>query len=156
MKRQLEKFTEREYDLLVIGGGIFGLFIAWDGALRGLSVALIDKGDFGGATSSNSLRIIHGGFRYLESLDLFNARKFIKEQRIFMKLAPRLVKPMPVLIPIYNDNFLKKSSYKAALKIYDMLSSSIGDSADIISNQFSNRYISKDECPQYCFKDRKE
>jgi len=134
--------------VLIIGGGIFGLFIAWDGVLRGLSVALIDKGDFGAATSSNSLRIIHGGFRYLESLDLNNARRFIREQRIFMTLAPHLVKPMPVLIPIYSDSFLRNALYKAALKIYDLLSIGIDVSAKISSRKFSNRYVSSDECLQ--------
>lgn len=146
MKRQLEKLADKEYDLLVVGGGIFGLFIAWDGALRGLSVALIDKGDFGGATSSNSLRIIHGGFRYLESLDLSNARRFIREQRIFMKLAPHLVKPMPVVIPIYTDNPFKNASYKAALKIYDLLGIGIGNSKENSFRKFRNQYVSRNEC----------
>ncbi len=65
MKRNLTALTENNYDLLIIGGGIYGACIAWDASLRGLSVALVEKADFGGATSANSLKIIHGGLRYL-------------------------------------------------------------------------------------------
>ncbi|MCH7517560.1 MAG: glycerol-3-phosphate dehydrogenase/oxidase [Candidatus Dadabacteria bacterium] len=146
MKRQLEQLSDKEYDILVIGGGIFGLFIAWDGALRGLSVALIDKGDFGGATSSNSLRIIHGGFRHLQSLDLWNSRRSIKEQRIFMKLAPHLVSPMPVIIPMYSNNFLKNKSFAAAVRVYDLLGIGLGESKQSGLEKFNNRVISREEC----------
>ena len=146
MKRQLEQLSDNEYDILVIGGGIFGLFIAWDAALRGLSVALIDKADFGGATSSNSLRIIHGGFRHLQSLDFLNARRFIREQRIFMKLAPHLVNPMPVLIPLYSNNFLRKKSFAAAVRIYDLLGIGLGESKESGLKKFNNRVISREEC----------
>ena len=64
MKRDIDRLAAGEYDLLVIGAGIYGACAAWDAALRGLSVALIDRGDFGGATSQNSQKIIHGGLRY--------------------------------------------------------------------------------------------
>lgn len=146
MKRQLEKLSGSEYDILVIGGGIFGLIIAWDAALRGLSVALIDKGDFGGATSSNSLRIIHGGFRYLQSLDITNARRFLREQRVFMRLARELVKPMPVLIPLYGNNFLKTLSYKAALTIYESLGHTIKGFSDMNYKDIDSGFLSKREC----------
>lgn len=146
MKRRLEQLKDNEYDLLVIGGGILGLFIAWDASLRGLSVALIDKGDFGGATSSNSLRIIHGGFRDIQNLDFRKTRRFIKEQRIFMKMAPHLVRPMPVIIPIYNNNFLGKALYYSALKIYDLLCMDLEVSKNIDSKKYSNRFISRKEC----------
>ena len=63
MKRDLNQLASQKFDLLVIGAGIYGACVAWDAALRGLSVALIDQGDFGNATSSNSLKIIHGGLR---------------------------------------------------------------------------------------------
>jgi len=146
MKRQLEQLSDKEYDILVIGGGIFGLFIAWDGALRGLSVALIDKGDFGGATSSNSLRIIHGGFRHLQSLDFRNVRRFMREQRIFMKLAPHLVSPMPVIIPIYSNNFLRKKLFAAAVRVYDLLGIGLDQSKESDLKKYSNRVLSREEC----------
>lgn len=146
MKRQLEQLKDNEYDILIIGGGILGLFIAWDAALRGLSVALIDKGDFGGATSSNSLRIIHGGFRHIQNLDFRKTRRFIKEQKIFMKIAPHLVRPMPVIIPLYSSNFLGKTLYSAALKIYELLAIGLGVSKEIDLKKYSNRLISREEC----------
>lgn len=146
MKRQLEQLSDKEYDILVIGGGILGLFIAWDAALRGLFVALIDKGDFGGATSSNSLRIIHGGFRHLQSLDFRNVRRFMREQRIFMKLAPHLVRPMPVVIPVYSNNFLRKKSFAAAIRIYDLLGIGLDQSKESGLKKYSSRVLSRDEC----------
>jgi len=146
MKRQLEQLSDNEYDILVIGGGIFGLFIAWDAALRGLSVALIDKADFGGATSSNSLRIIHGGFRHLQSFDFRNVRRSIREQRIFMKFAPHLVNPMPALIPLYSNNFLRKKCFAAALGIYDLLGIGLSESKESGFNKFNNRVIPREEC----------
>ncbi|MDZ7344654.1 MAG: FAD-dependent oxidoreductase, partial [candidate division KSB1 bacterium] len=66
MKRNLTALADTHYDVLIIGGGIYGVWTAWDAAQRGLSVALVEKGDFGGATSSNSLKIMHGGLRYLQ------------------------------------------------------------------------------------------
>ncbi len=146
MKRRLEQLKDREYDILIIGGGILGLFIAWDAALRGLSVALIDKGDFGGATSSNSLRIIHGGFRHIQYLDFSSTRRFMKEQRILMKLAPHLVRPMPVIIPLYNSNFFTKKSFDAALKVYDLLAIGLGASKHSGLEKFNNRVITREEC----------
>jgi glycerol-3-phosphate dehydrogenase len=125
MKRELRRLSENEYDLLVIGGGIFGLFIAWDAALRGLSVALVDKSDFGSGTSSNSLRIIHGGFRHLRSFDFRNARRAIREQAVFINMAPHLVRPMPVVIPVYGNKFLSKESLAAAVKLYNLLGSGL-------------------------------
>jgi glycerol-3-phosphate dehydrogenase len=69
MNREIQKLCEHEYDILIIGGGITGAVAAWDAAMRGLSVALIEKSDFGGATSAASGKIIHGGLRYLQHAD---------------------------------------------------------------------------------------
>ena len=146
MKRQIEQLKDHEYDILVIGGGILGLFIAWDAVLRGLSVALIDKGDFGGATSSNSLRIIHGGFRHIRSLNLRTSRRYMREQRIFMKIAPHLVRPMPVIIPIYGGGFFTKKSLEAAIKIYALLGTGLGAPGEKNLTENKNRVISAQEC----------
>ena len=85
MTRDLSRLTEKEYDLLVIGGGAYGLFAAWDAALRGLSVVLLERGDFGHATSSNTLRVIHGGLRYLQHADLRRMRESIRERTTMMR-----------------------------------------------------------------------
>ena len=146
MKRELHRLSEKEYDLLVIGGGIFGLFLAWDAALRGLSVALADKSDFGSGTSSNSLRIIHGGFRHLRSFDLRNARRCIREQAIFMNMAPHLVRPMPVMIPVYGNHILRKESLAAAVRVYNLLGSGLTGTRSMYSVKFENRALSGKEC----------
>jgi glycerol-3-phosphate dehydrogenase len=102
MKRDVAELAGREYDLLVIGGGVYGVCTAWDAALRGLSVALVEKADFGHATSSNTLRVIHGGLRYLQHGDIRRLRHSIFERSTFMRIAPHLVHPLPFLIPTYG------------------------------------------------------
>jgi glycerol-3-phosphate dehydrogenase len=121
MKRNLNRLSSSEYDLLVVGGGIYGVCVARDAILRGLSVGLVDKGDFGHATSFNTLRLIHGGFRYLQSLDIMRARQSFNEQMVFMKIAPHLVHPLPVLVPTYGHSMQGKEVLSFALKIYDNL-----------------------------------
>lgn len=121
MKRDLNRLSSNEYDLLVIGGGIYGVCVARDATLRGLSLALVDKGDFGHATSFNTLRLIHGGFRYLQSLDIGRARQSLYEQMIFMRIAPHPVHPLQVLVPSYEDLMHGKEILSFALMAYDNL-----------------------------------
>jgi glycerol-3-phosphate dehydrogenase len=100
MQRDLDQLASRSFDLLVIGGGIYGLTIACDAAQRGLSVALIERNDFGSGASFNHLRTIHGGLRYLQSLDLRRARESIRERRALARIAPRYVQPLPFVLPL--------------------------------------------------------
>ena len=88
MKRNLERLANQKFDVLVVGGGIHGAITAWDAALRGLSVALIERGDFGSGTSQNSLKIIHGGLRYLQDGNLSRIRMMVRERTTWMKIAP--------------------------------------------------------------------
>ena len=106
----------------MIGGGIYGACIAWEAVLRGLSVALLEREDFGGQTSSNSQKIIHGGFRYLQHADFKRMREHIRERTTFMKIAPHLVHPMPVVIPTYGHGMRGKEIFALALAIYDLVS----------------------------------
>ncbi len=121
MKRDLNKLSSTEYDLLVIGAGIYGVAAAWDAALRGLKVALIDKADFGSATSSNSLKIIHGGLRYLQQMDIKRMRESIRERMILMHIAPNLVYPMPVIMPTYSYKMKSRPALAAALIANDVV-----------------------------------
>lgn len=121
MKRDLKRMSSERYDLLVIGAGIYGATIAWDAALRGLKVALIDKGDFGGATSANSLKTIHGGLRYLQQLDLLRMRESIRERMVLMRIAPHLVHPLPVLMPTYGYKLKSRPALLAALLANDIV-----------------------------------
>src|SRR2546428_7876961 len=93
MTRDLDSLTERTFDVLVVGGGIYGLTIAYDAAQRGLVVALIERDDFGGGASFNHLRTIHGGLRYLQTLDITRARESVRERRTPAPLAPPPVQP---------------------------------------------------------------
>ena len=86
MRRDLSRLESEEYDLLVIGAGIQGACIAWDAALRGLRVALVERDDFGAATSANSLRIIHGGLRYLARGDFARMRESIHERSALLRI----------------------------------------------------------------------
>ena len=115
MKRDLNKLANTEYDIVIIGAGIYGVSAAWDGALRGLKVALIDKGDFVNATSSNSLKTIHGGLRYLQQLDFKRMRESIHERMVLMKIAPHLVYPLPVIMPTYSYKLRSRPALLAAL-----------------------------------------
>ncbi len=122
MKRDLASLSNKEYDLLVIGGGIYGACVAWDAALRGLSVALVEKGDFGGATSANSLKIIHGGLRYLRNGSLRLMRTMVRERSIWMRIAPHLVHPLPCLMPTNRYFASSRLAMFAALTINDIVS----------------------------------
>ena len=83
MQRNPSQLTDRKYDVVVIGGGIYGACIVWDAALRGLSVALVERGDFGQETSANSLKTVHGGLRYLQDFDLNLVRMMIEERSTY-------------------------------------------------------------------------
>lgn len=109
MKRDIEALTGSTHDLLVIGAGIYGAAIAWDAAQRGLSVALIDRADFGGAASWNSLKTIHGGIRSLQRLKLAEMRMFLRERRAFSRIVPHLTRPLPFLLP--TDHRLKRNKH---------------------------------------------
>ncbi|MDO8725829.1 MAG: glycerol-3-phosphate dehydrogenase/oxidase [Candidatus Methanoperedens sp.] len=144
MKRDTSKLSKKTFDLLIIGGGIYGASIAWDAASRGLSIALVDKGDFGGATSSNSQKIIHGGLRYIQQGDLRRVRESARERRILMHIAPQLVHPMPCLIPIYGS--FMQSVMPLALKIYNLTSFDKNTFEDPQKHILGGRTVSKEEC----------
>ena len=121
MKRDLNELSNHEYDVVIIGAGIYGVNAAWDASLRGLKVALIDKGDFGNATSSNSLKTIHGGIRYLQNLDFKRMRESIHERMIMMKLAPNLVYPLRVVMPTYSYKMKSRPAMMAATLMNDIV-----------------------------------
>lgn len=102
MRRDLNRLASQSYDLLIVGGGIHGLAAAYDAAQRGLAVALVERGDFGGAASFNHLKTVHGGLRYLQTGDLKRMRESILERRAVARLAPHLLTPLPFLMPTYR------------------------------------------------------
>ena len=124
MRRDLALLTGRVHDLLVIGGGIQGACVAWDATLRGLSVALVERDDFGGATSANSLRIAHGGLRYMARGDLRRMRESIRERSLLLALAPGLVTPFPVMVPTHGAGTESRLAMRLALAMNDVVSAS--------------------------------
>jgi glycerol-3-phosphate dehydrogenase len=146
MKRNLEQLSNNIYDLLVIGGGIYGACIAWDAALRGLSVALVEKEDFGQAASANSLKIIHGGLRYLQDGSLSLVRQMSRERRAWMRIAPHLVTPLPCLMPTTARLSHSRMVMKMALILNDLVS--VDRNRGMSSNHYlpNGRVISAQSC----------
>ena len=112
---------DAEYDVVVIGGGMAGAGVARDLALRGVSTALIEQGDFASATTSQSSKLIHGGLRYLELFDFSLVRESLRERETLRGLAPHLVRPLPFLVPIYRDSSRSLIKVRIGLKLYDWL-----------------------------------
>src|SRR5437867_12978971 len=113
MLRDVERLTGRTFDVLVVGGGIYGLTIAYDAAQRGLSVALVEADDFGSGTSFNHLRTIHGGLRYLQALDIRRARESVRERHTMARIAPHAVRPTPFALPLYRSLMRGKIALRA-------------------------------------------
>ena len=122
MHRDSESLAAGTFDLLVIGGGIYGAWTAYDAALRGLKVAVIDKGDWASGTSSASSKLIHGGLRYLEQFRFGLVRRSLAERRLLFELAPHRVRPLRFLIPVYKDSRAGSFKLKLGLTLYDILS----------------------------------
>lgn len=110
------------YDLIIIGGGIYGVMLLLEASRRGLKALLLEGHDFGAGTSFNSLRIIHGGLRYLQSLDFHRFRESVQERHWFLRAFPELVKPLPCLMPLYGAGLRRCTVLRIALWANDMLS----------------------------------
>src|SRR3954449_6808 len=118
----LEQLASREFDLFVIGGGIVGAGVAEAASAHGLDVALVDKGDFAGATSSASSKLIHGGLRYLRLGDVGLVREAHRERRVLMQVvAPHLVRRLPFLFPLYEDGPYRPWFVQSGILVYSTL-----------------------------------
>ena len=144
MKRNLVRLASEKFDVLVIGGGIQGATIVRKLARAGLSAALIEKSDFSAATSSNSLKILHGGLRYLQSLDFKRMRESIASRAEIMRIAPDLVRPLGCVMPLYKNDVLKnRYVFKVALYLNDLVgfdrNTGIDDSLQLPSGRVLSR-----------------
>ncbi len=126
-KEKLQKVTKEVYDLVVIGGGITGAGIALDASSRGMKVLLLEKGDFASGTSSKSTKLIHGGLRYLKQFDFWLVKEVGSERAIVHKLAPHLVLPEKMLLPLIEGGSYGKWLTSIGLKVYDILAQVSGD-----------------------------
>jgi len=114
-------YLERDsFDLVVVGGGITGAGVALDAASRGYSVALVEKTDFAAGTSSRSSKLIHGGLRYLQNFDLGLVREALLERSLLVKLAPHLVRPLPLLVPSFEGRRPDRLT-GVGLNMYDVM-----------------------------------
>jgi glycerol-3-phosphate dehydrogenase len=120
-EEQLAALGSRSFDLLVVGGGITGCGIAREAALRGLSVALVERDDFASGTSSRSSRLVHGGLRYLEHGHLGLVFESSKERRELLEIAPHLVQPLEFVWPVYEGARIPRWKLGAGLLLYDAL-----------------------------------
>lgn len=121
MKRDIKRLGAEIADVIVIGAGIHGACVARDAALRGLRVVVLERGDLGGETSHNSLKTIHGGIRYIQHLNFVRTLESIKEQIIWLRTAPHLVRPLPFLMPTYGHGMRGPVAMFAGIQIYRAL-----------------------------------
>ena len=119
---RFQQLRGTRFDLIIIGGGIVGAGIARDASLRGLKVALFDRHDFGSGTTAGSTRLIHGGLRYLETLDFKLVRLDLRERETLLRIAPHLVKPLEFMIPFYRLNLMRRIEMRLGMLLYDILS----------------------------------
>jgi glycerol-3-phosphate dehydrogenase len=146
MKRDLKKLTDQIFDIAIVGGGIYGATAAWDAVSRGLSVALIEKGDFGGATSANSLKIVHGGLRYLQTLDVERMRESIRERRTLLRITPHLVSPLSCLMPTYGHFMKGREVMIAGMLMNDLISFDRNFGVDPAKKIPPGKTVSKKAC----------
>jgi glycerol-3-phosphate dehydrogenase len=124
--RDIQAAAAERWDLVVVGGGIQGIALTLEAAKKGWATLLVERDDFGGATTGNSLRILHGGLRYLQRLDLSRFRESVGERRWFLREFPDLASPLPCLMPLYSPTrggrLRRATVLRAALAVNDLLS----------------------------------
>ncbi|HEY5640631.1 MAG TPA: glycerol-3-phosphate dehydrogenase/oxidase [Dehalococcoidia bacterium] len=122
----LERLRRETFDIVVVGGGITGAWVARDAAMRGLSVALVERGDFASGTSSRSSRLVHGGLRYLRHAHISLVREGLRERGRLLRLAPHLVRPIPFTLPVYRGGRDNPLLLRVGLTGYDLLAGGLG------------------------------
>jgi glycerol-3-phosphate dehydrogenase len=137
MKRDFSALTGKHFDLLVCGGGIYGAWTAYDAALRGLSVAIVEQGDWASETSSASSKLIHGGLRYLESYDFKLVKKALAERQMLLAMAPHRVWPLRFGVPVYQNSRIGTLRLKAGLTLYDFFAG--GSDAEMAHRRFDSK-----------------
>ncbi len=149
MTRDLRQLADTRFDLVVIGAGFYGAIAAWDATLRGLSVALIDKDDFGSATSFNNHKTLHGGLRSLQAMNFAQMRLFIRERRALARVAPHLVRPMAFVVPTYRHPKRSAILMRAALATNDLVARDRHQGLDDPSLRLPpSELVSRDRCLQ--------
>ncbi|MCB0474909.1 MAG: glycerol-3-phosphate dehydrogenase/oxidase, partial [Flavobacteriaceae bacterium] len=126
-KKSLKKLSEDQFDLVIIGGGITGTGIALDASSRGMKVALVEKNDFASGTSNKSTKLVHGGLRYLKQFDFWLVKEVGSERAIVHKIAPHLVIPEKMILPLIKGGTYGTWLTSIGLKVYDILANVEGE-----------------------------
>jgi glycerol-3-phosphate dehydrogenase len=146
VRRDLRALADAVRDVLVIGGGIHGACTAWDAVLRGLTVCLVERADFASGTSANSMKIIHGGLRYLQDGDYRRMRESIGERRALLRIAPHLVHPLPVVVPTRGRGLHGRAALRVALALNDLLGGDRNVGLDREHRLPRGRMLTRREC----------
>ncbi len=133
LSRNPDQAARAQYDVIIIGGGIYGTMLLLESVRAGLKSLLLEKADFGAGTSFNNLRIVHGGLRYLQTLHLSRIRESVSERSWFLRNYPDLVRPLPCLMPLYGGLSRRPLVLHTALRINDWLSRNRND--DLVEAQ---------------------
>jgi glycerol-3-phosphate dehydrogenase len=135
----LAELTRTEHQVLVIGGGVVGAGVALDAATRGLSVGLVEARDFGSGTSSRSSKLIHGGLRYLEQLNVGLVKEALAERSLLLQqIAPHLVRPVSFLFP-FSHHVWERAYIGTGVTAYDLLGFSMGQSRGLPTHRQLSR-----------------
>ena len=146
MQRDLRRLADTRFDVVIVGAGFYGVTAAWDAAQRGLSVAIIDRGDFGAATSFNNLKTLHGGLRSLQSLNLPQARLFIRERRALARIVPHLVRPLPFVVPTTRHPKRSRFVLASGVMLSDLVASDRNDDLpDAATHLPRSRVLTREE-----------
>ncbi|HXH82994.1 MAG TPA: FAD-dependent oxidoreductase, partial [Candidatus Tectomicrobia bacterium] len=146
MRRDPAALVDGVWDVVVVGGGIYGACLAWEAVLRGLTVCLLEQRDFASGASANTMKIIHGGLRSLQHLDGRRMRDAMRERRALLRIAPHLVRPLPVLVPTYGVGLRGRGILRAALLLNDLLGLDRNRGLDAEHRIPRGRTISREEC----------
>ena len=146
MRRDPSRLTTPEFDLLIVGAGIYGATAAWDATQRGLTVALIDRGDFGGGTSFNNAKTVHGGVRSLQRGHLGEMREYLRERRSLLHILPHLVHPLPFLMPTSWAPMRHKLALGTYFRLNDLLAHDRNRIPDASKHLPPSRVLSREEC----------
>lgn len=140
MERALKRFSEK-FDILIIGGGISGAAIAHEATLRGLKTALIERKDFGHATSAATSKMIHGGLRYLARMQLGVVRESLRERRLLLQNLPQQAFPLPFVFPVYKGEGTPSFLLNVGLTLYDVLSFDKNELDDPDKHLFNHQWL---------------
>ena len=146
MKRDIALLADSDYDVVVAGGGIHGAAIFYRLAAAGLRVALVERDDFCGATSANSLKILHGGLRYLQHANIKRMRESINSRKDFMQMAPQLIEPMPCIMPTCGLGMQGRPVMGIAMLLFDLISWDRNQGAPARNRVGRSRLLSRNEC----------